>query len=137
MNQCSDSCARLNLGDNSNCCPLVCNYRAINIIAPANNNANNITFDPTAGLISVFMLSVGNDTQWTNPITDSVTYCFNAVPQQADLDSCGVPTQLYDIINCAYNEIFFRCPVWNPSGLPECDYTREYVDLCFRVKVAE
>lgn len=135
MNQCVDNCARRNLVDNSNCCQTLCNYRAINIIAPANNNANNITYDPTAGLIAVFMLSVGNNTQWTSPITDSITYCFNAVLKQPDYDSCGIPTQLYDIINCAYIEIFYRCPLWNPSNLPECDYTRQYVDQCYRVKV--
>lgn len=130
--QCDANCA--SSVDPNRCCNILCNYRFMNVIAPVNNNANNFTYDPTTGLATAFMLSIGNDTRWTDTVTASVSYCVNAIAQQATYDSCGIPTQLQDIINCAYNEIFYRCPLWNLNNLVECDFTREYVDLCYRTK---
>lgn len=133
MRQCSNDCERLNRGPNG-CCVHICNYQRINLIPNGINlNSQNFTYDPTAGLIYSFMLSVGNDTQWTETISDSTNYCTGVVSKQATFDSCGIPIHLYTIINCAYNELFFRCPPWNPSNLNACEYTKEYIDTCFRI----
>lgn len=131
LNQCIGECQNINQIDNS-CCISVCNYRLLSVIPQPNNNANNASFDPTEGLITAFMLSIGNTSEWTQTIRDSCTLCNNAVGKQPEYDSCGIPIHLYSIVNCAYNEMFFNCPKWNPSNIQECDFTRQFIDTCYR-----
>lgn len=130
LNGCKEECQRRNQADDD-CCPLVCNYRRINVIPQANETFRNATWNPVAGLSYAFMLSIGNDTRWTQTVSDALNSCFNDTVKQALYDACGIPLHLYDIINCAYNELFLRCPVWNPNNIPECNYTREFISLCF------
>lgn len=130
LNSCKDECQRNFQADND-CCPLVCNYRRINVIPQANDTSRNATWNPVAGLTYAFMLSIGNDTRWTQTVSDSLNFCFNSVIKQPLYDVCGIPLHLYDIINCAYNQLFLRCPVWDPSNITECAYTREFINICF------
>lgn len=130
LNSCKDECQR-NFQAENDCCPVVCNYRRINVIPQANETSRNATWNPVAGLVYAFMLSIGNDTRWTQTVSDTLNFCFNTVLKQPLYDICGIPLHLYDIINCAYNQLFLRCPVWNPSNISECVYTREFINICF------
>lgn len=129
---CVDECQKKQANDD--CCLMVCNYRSFGAIPQANETTNNATHDSTSALAYSFLLSVGNDTQWTGVVDESLSYCSSIVIKQALFDTCGFPFHLFEIIDCSYNEIYFRCPFWNPFNLKACDYTREYIDLCFRYK---
>lgn len=132
--QCLLECSSLVQNEEIQCCSMVCSYRAINVLAPAESNAENFTFNPTQGLIASFMLSA-NNTEWTNTITESVEYCVKIFPEQATFDSCGIPNHIFNIIECAHTENYYKCPIWNLDKIDGCDLTREYVDLCLRTKV--
>lgn len=132
MDECAVECLKLGKLDDP-CCIQVCNYRKLEFIYKENDPVRNATHDPTAGLIFSFWLSVGNETKWNQPITDSCNYCFNAVTKQAEFDFCGIPNHIYQIIDCAYNEVYFRCPFWNPFNVTSCELTKQYIDLCYRI----
>lgn len=124
--KCKDYCER-KFEKDERCCMQPCAYRALGVLNELNSKIN------WTGLVYSFMLSIGNDTQWKVPIRDSCHLCYNkSLPiRPAALDCEVIPLQLYGIINCAYNEIYYRCPPWNPHQLKECEYTREYIHDCF------
>lgn len=109
----------------------MCTFRALDFIPTFLNAANH---NPCAGLKYSFLLSVGNASQWMEPITESCSYCNNLVQKHPEeTDECGVPFYLYDIINCVYSENYFRCPNYNPHQLPECDLSQQYNEICGRL----
>lgn len=133
LDECQRQCKDMD-DDDMRCCILICNYRILDFLPKENSNEKNFTHDPTKGMISSFMLSVGNATNWAKAVNESCSYCNEVIEKVEEFDSCGIPNHLYEIFDCAYNEIFYNCPPWNPHNITECEYTKQYIDLCFRVK---
>lgn len=102
------------------------------LVNVTNDDGTTISDISADGMIATFLLSVGNEPRWTEAVTTSVRRCFGLLSNTLEYD-CGdrVPMYLYDITDCAYLEIYLRCPPWNPFGLKECDYTYQYIEQCF------
>lgn len=85
------------------------------------------------GLAKSFMLSVGNDSQWEEPVESSCEECLRrSLPiRPAATDCLEMPLQIYTVINCAYNEIYLKCPPWNPHDIKECEFTKQFIQECF------
>lgn len=117
--------------DEDECCIKTCNFRSLDFI-PNFVNAEN--HNPCNGLSYSFLLSVGNNSEWVEPISESCKFCFDEVARDSSqVDECNIPYHLYDIINCVYSENYFRCPNFNPFFVKECELTREYNDICCRL----
>lgn len=84
------------------------------------------------GLVTSFVMSVGNNSKWANVVQDSVGRCYSQFSESDEYDCNGqIPLLLYRIIDCSYVENYLRCPTWNPYDIMECNYTSQYVDQCY------
>lgn len=119
--------------DGSVCCVQVCGLQTVGALI-ANTDADgspapgNIS---AAGITYSFMLSVGNDTQWTPLITETSNRCVSQFAGDGGRVTCEViPEAFYHVINCGYIQNYLKCPTWNPAGINECQYTYQFVKLC-------
>lgn len=115
------------------CCMVPCCHRLNGILKDIQKEDGSIAqvdVDPN-GLISSFLLSVGNDTKWRPVVTNAVTRCYEQNSENQNGYDCEViPMNLYLIIDCSYNEQFLKCPNYNPHNIKECEYTHQYIDQC-------
>lgn len=123
---CANTCAQQGQA-NERCCMQPCLYQRLGVLSSQGYAIN------PQGLAYSFMLSVGNDSQWQQVVTDSCDQCVGGYNPQVKppVDCEIIPIVLYHMINCAYNEIYVNCPPWNPESLNECNYTKDYVNSCF------
>jgi hypothetical protein len=113
------------------CCSKKCTFQALEFIP---NFINTDNHNPCNGLTHSFLLSVGNASEWKQPISDSCKFCFERVEKiPNEVDECNIPFHLYDIINCVYSENYERCPKFNPFKVEKCKLTKEYNDICCRI----
>lgn len=125
LRSCKEMCTNRGEED-ERCCIQPCLYRKLGMLK---ENDMRIYW---RGISQSFLLSVGNDSQWVEPVTSSCEECHKKnLPIRNASDCEVIPIQIYTIINCAYNTIYFKCPPWNPHNLKECDYTRDYIRDCF------
>jgi hypothetical protein len=108
------------------CCFNPCMFQTIGVLTNGSFKVN------AKELANSFKISVGNDSIWEKPITDACNECVKkSLPIRVAAVDCDViPIQLYNVINCAYNEIYFNCPIWNPKNLDACNYTKEFINDC-------
>lgn len=115
------------------CCLVPCCDKLNGVLKEVLNDDSSVArldIDPN-GLIYSFLLSVGNDTKWQPVVTATVNDC-NAQysVNQNGFDCDVIPSNLYSIIDCSYNEQFLKCPNYNPHNLKECEYTQQYIQQC-------
>ena len=117
---------------NDNCCHLISDFKFLGILKTVTNDDGSTHSDVSAeGLIYSFLLSVGNDTQWSPVINNTVARCYSQFSDTNEFYCKGaIPSFLMEVIDCCYIENYLKCPKWNPSSLPECDYTYKYVQQC-------
>ena len=130
-NECSVPCK--SRGDDEDCCTFSCLLLKIGVTYKVINDDGSTHIDLNlSAIIASFLLSVGNDSRWTDIVDSSVTRCYNQFTDNSEYD-CNdrVPMYLYEITDCAYIENFLKCPSWNPKGLKECDYAYQYIDKCY------
>lgn len=134
FNLCVKQCAGVSKRLQS-CCQAKCQYVDQQGLLTVTTNEDG-SYGPTsmnpAALVTSFLLSVGNDTQWAPVVTNSVQRCYDDIWGASDgTVLCGfIPISFFDIINCCYIEDYLKCPNYNPYSLSECDYTYKFVKDC-------
>lgn len=128
---CKDKCEKDGESDIT-CCTLACGLNTLGVLHTATNNEGKNQIDVYwHGLVYSFLLSVGNDTQWTPVINETVQRCYNQFSETNEFDCSGrIPNHIFSIIECCYVEHFLKCAKWNPHGLKECEFTYKYVQKC-------
>lgn len=122
-----------------NCCILPCCLNTLGVMNTMVNEDGKKQIEVDwKGLVYSFLLSVGNDTQWTPIITETVQRCYSQFSETNEF-LCGdrIPSHLFLIIDCSYLEHYLKCAKWNPHDLKECEYTYKYVQKCSAEKGLE
>lgn len=123
--------------DTDGCCAFSCCLYKLGILYPAIDRQGNVigVNIEKRNLVYSFMLSIGNDTRWEPYMNTVASKCINENGATDVGYECGgiIPMSFYKVVNCVYKENFLNCPTWNPSGLIDCQYTREYVEKCVNI----
>lgn len=128
--QCKDECTKIGQR-NDRCCNVPCSFRKLKVLKDARKKNDSAAVINWHGLANSVLFSVNNDTRWVPVVKKSAEYCYNQNINGTSVYDCDViPMSLYDIIDCIYAEDFLNCPVWNPNQIPECKYTREFIENC-------
>jgi hypothetical protein len=124
---CEDYCDENDTGDDR-CCILICGMNSLGVLSSI-SEPSDVNWE---GLVSSFLLSVGNDTAWFPVINGSIYRCYSQFSEKNNEYDCGViPRNLYLITDCGYIENYLKCPNWNPSQIDTCTYSHEYISKCY------
>jgi hypothetical protein len=114
------------------CCMLDCCFTSMGVLSK-NETKTGLKVQINAEAISrSFLLSVKNETKWQLVVNSSIQTCQSRkAPNDKTTCDGKIPLDLFEIVDCVYNNNYGNCPFWNPSNLKECNHTLEYYQLCF------
>ena len=114
-------------------CPFyVCVYGPYSIITrDANGNITSSEPDPVA-ILNAFLSSVVNDSSLWEPVMKNVvTRCNDQFGGVSIHAQCGLPNNMWDVVQCTYKQEMLQCPDWNYQRLPNCSYNYEWISKCY------
>lgn len=130
---CYAECRHLGMGWIMSCCVNICCYKSggmLDVINFENGTVEKVNIVPK-GIANGLMLSIGNDSRWTSVIEISVERCYEQFFDPTPSRFCAIPDSIFEVIDCTYTQNFMKCPIWNPHGIAECEYTMRYVTECY------
>lgn len=131
--QWKDCASRCQTAENR-CCFYTCYMADLGGLTTVRDENGNITSATInwQGIVKSFMMSVGNDPIWEEPLNRIMPECYEKFGSISDQTSCGfVPMDFSVVTDCGTRQSYLQCPNWNPTGLQNCSVNRAFMEKCY------